>query len=118
MAENRRGWRGRICVCRVRRAAVIGCGVMGLTTARLLQDRGWNVTIYTKAMPLETTSSVAGGQWSPTSVFEEDAATAAFETQFKEAARIAHHNRRAISQWVLPDHAPEPPTGRGVRRSA
>lgn len=74
-----------------RRAAVIGCGIMGLTTARLLQDRGWNVTIYTKAMPLETTSSVAGGQWSPTSVFEEGAATKSFEAQFKEAARIAHH---------------------------
>ena len=74
-----------------RRAAILGAGIMGLTTARLLQDRGWTVTIYTKAMPAETTSNIAGGQWSPTSVFEEKRATAAFQAQLKEAARLAHH---------------------------
>ena len=74
-----------------RRAAVLGAGIMALTTARLLQDRGWAVTIYTKALPPHTTSNIAGGQWSPTSVFEESQATAAFQTQFKEAARLAHH---------------------------
>lgn len=74
-----------------RRAAVIGAGIMGLTTARLLQDRGWSVTIYTKAMPAETTSNIAGGQWSPTSVFEDNRASAAFQAQYKEAARLAHH---------------------------
>lgn len=74
-----------------RRAAVIGAGIMGLTTARLLQDRGWAVTIYTKALPPHTTSNIAGGQWAPTSVFEESRATAAFQAQFKEAARLAHH---------------------------
>jgi len=74
-----------------RRAAVVGAGIMGLTTARLLQDRGWTVTVYTKALPPHTTSNIAGGQWSPTSVFEESRATAAFQAQFKEAARLAHH---------------------------
>lgn len=72
------------------RAAVIGSGIMGLTTARLLQDRGWSVTIYTNAMPLATTSNIAGGQWSPTSVFEESRLTAAFAAQYKEAARLSH----------------------------
>jgi glycine/D-amino acid oxidase-like deaminating enzyme len=70
---------------------VVGAGIMGLTTARLLQDRGWTVTIYTKALPPHTTSNIAGGQWSPTSVFEESRSTAAFQAQFKEAARLAHH---------------------------
>jgi D-amino-acid oxidase len=74
-----------------RRAAILGAGIMGLTTARLLQDRGWSVTIYTKVMPAETTSNIAGGQWSPTSVFEENRATAAFQAQFKEASRLAYH---------------------------
>src|SRR5262245_41507434 len=74
-----------------RRAAVVGAGIMGLTTARLLQDRGWDVTIYTKDLPPHTTSNIAGGQWSPTSVFEESRSTAAFQAQFKEAARLAHH---------------------------
>jgi glycine/D-amino acid oxidase-like deaminating enzyme len=74
-----------------RRAAVLGAGVMGLTTARLLQDRGWSVAVYAKALPPHTTSNVAGGQWSPTSVFDTSLLTAAFEAQFKDAARIAHH---------------------------
>lgn len=74
-----------------RRAAVVGAGIMGLTTARLLQDRGWAVTIYSAALPPLTTSNIAGGQWAPTSVFEENRSTPAFQAQFKEAARLAHH---------------------------
>ena len=76
----------------IRRAAVIGSGIMGLTTARLLQDRGWSVTVYSKDFPPHTTSNIAGGQWSPTSVFDENRVTAEFLTQYKEAARLAHHS--------------------------
>jgi glycine/D-amino acid oxidase-like deaminating enzyme len=72
-------------------AAVIGSGVMGLTTSRLLQDAGWKVTIYTRDVLRHSTSNVAAGHWSPTSVFDESAATPAFEAQFKFAARISHH---------------------------
>lgn len=74
-----------------RTAAVIGAGVMGLTSARLLQDAGWQVTIYTRDPSRHTTSNVAAGQWGPTSVFEEDKVTPAFESQFKFACRIGHH---------------------------
>jgi glycine/D-amino acid oxidase-like deaminating enzyme len=74
-----------------RRAAVVGAGIMGLTTARLLQDRGWTVTMYAASLPPHTTSNIAGGQWAPTSVFEESRSTAEFQAQFKEAARLAHH---------------------------
>src|ERR1700761_6720611 len=35
--------------------AVLGCGAVGLATARLLQERGCRVTIYTKALPPNTT---------------------------------------------------------------
>jgi D-amino-acid oxidase len=45
--------------------AVLGCGAVGLATARLAQEAGFDVTIYTKAMPPETTSNIAGGQWFP-----------------------------------------------------
>lgn len=74
-----------------REAAVIGGGIMGLTSARLLQDAGWKVTIYTKNVARHSTSNVAGGQWAPTSVFDEKVATPAFESQFKWAAKISHH---------------------------
>jgi len=72
-------------------AAVIGMGIMGLTTARLLQEAGWRVTIYTRAPERHSVSSVGGGQWAPTSVFDEDVASEAFIAQYKWASRIAHH---------------------------
>src|SRR5688572_29238273 len=52
--------------------AVIGCGVMGLTTARLAQEAGFPVTIYTAALPPDTTSAVAGGQVSPFGHYSAD----------------------------------------------
>ena len=50
--------------------AVLGCGAVGLATARLAQEAGFEVTIYTKAMPPETTSNIAGGQWNPVTVYD------------------------------------------------
>ena len=79
-------------VGRERRAAVLGCGVVGLATARLLQRRGWAVTIYARDLPPRTTSSVAGGQWTPSSVFDRDEATPAFLKQFVDASRIAYRS--------------------------
>ena len=73
-----------------RRAAVVGCGVIGLSTARVLQDRGWRVTIYARALPPDTTSNVAGALWSPTSVYDAKALTPAFDAQHAEAARLSH----------------------------
>lgn len=73
-----------------RKCAVIGCGVMGLTTAVLLQRRGFRVTIYARDLPPQTTSNVAGGLWLPTSVYEEKEASPAFKAQFQRAARLSH----------------------------
>lgn len=69
----------------------MGSGIMGLTTARLLQDAGWAVTIYTRAPSRHSVSNVGGGQWAPTSVFDEKVASEAFIAQYKYASRIAHH---------------------------
>ena len=73
-------------------AAVIGCGVIGLATARTLQRRGLDVTIYAKDMPPETTSNIAGASWSPTSVIDHDHRTPAWDSQFERAARFAHRS--------------------------
>jgi len=70
---------------------VIGGGVMGLTSARLLQDAGWQVTIYTRDMARHTTSNVAGGEWGPYSVHDPKVSSAAFKSQLEFAIRIAHH---------------------------
>ena len=73
-----------------RDVAVIGCGVVGLASARLLQLMGKSVTIYAKALPPVTTSNVAGGLWKPFSVFDHDRATPAFRQQMDEATQFAY----------------------------
>ncbi len=89
-----------------RQCAVIGCGAVGLATARIMQRRGWGVTIYARDVPPHTTSNIAGGQWSPASVFDRGATTAAFDSQFEQAARLSHRyfqnmvgNRYAV-RWI------------------
>lgn len=72
------------------RCAVLGCGAVGLASARLMQDRGWDVTIYAKDLPPNTTSNIAGGQWSPTSVYDEARLTPAFSAQFASASTHAY----------------------------
>jgi D-amino-acid oxidase len=66
--------------------AVIGAGVMGLTTARLVQEAGFPVTVYAAALPPDTTSNVAGGQWHPFGHYREDAVTPEWREQFRRAA--------------------------------
>jgi D-amino-acid oxidase len=78
-------------------AAVIGCGVVGLSTARLLQQRGYAVTIYTKAMPPDTTSNVAGGLWNPTTVFDRERVTPEFRRQFGDAGRFAFRRYQSLA---------------------
>jgi glycine/D-amino acid oxidase-like deaminating enzyme len=45
--------------------AVLGAGVVGLTTARVLQERGFRARVYAREFPPHTTSDVAGAEWSP-----------------------------------------------------
>ena len=70
--------------------AVVGSGVMGLSTARLLQLRGADVTLYTNGLPPNTTSNVAGAQWWPFSVFDDSRRTEAFGQQYVEAAKFSY----------------------------
>ncbi len=42
---------------------VVGCGVIGLTSAIRLQEHGFNVTIITRDLPPNLTSAVAGAYW-------------------------------------------------------
>ena len=70
--------------------AVMGCGVIGLSTALLLQRKGYLVTIYAKDLPPETTSNIAGALWEPVSVYEESKAGSDFMTQFNLASKISN----------------------------
>ena len=79
--------------------AVIGAGAVGLATARLLQQRGRAVTIYARDLPPNTTSNIAGAQWSPTSV--SDSLNGPFGIRFEDASRRAHRHFQTL---VGPDY--------------
>ena len=80
----------------VHHCAVLGCGAVGLATTRLAQERGMQVTIYAAALPSETTSNVAGAQWWPSYVYDEDALTPAFRAQFVRAVHLAYHRFQTL----------------------
>jgi glycine/D-amino acid oxidase-like deaminating enzyme len=65
--------------------AVLGAGVMGLSTARLVQEAGFPVTFYAAALPPATTSNIAGGQFHPFGLYREDAVTPEWKAQFARA---------------------------------
>jgi glycine/D-amino acid oxidase-like deaminating enzyme len=74
-----------------RRAAVIGCGVVGLTTTRQLQRRGFDVTIYAMSVPPNTTSNMSLAAWTPTSGLVSQAQrTTEWDAQLRRAARLAY----------------------------
>ena len=80
-----------------RTAAVLGAGVVGLTTARQLQRRGFAVTVYAKELPPYTTSNQSLANWSPTSgIVRRDARTEAFDASFRQAATIAYEELQQL----------------------
>lgn len=80
-----------------RKAAVVGCGVAGLTTARQLQRRGFEVTIYAMSVPPNTTSNMSLAGWTPTSGLVDPARrTAVWDAQYRQAARIAYRQLQLL----------------------
>jgi glycine/D-amino acid oxidase-like deaminating enzyme len=74
-----------------RRAAVIGCGSVGLTCARQLQRRGFDVTIYAAAVPPNVTSNMSLAGFTPTSgLVEPDRRTPEWDAQYRRAADISY----------------------------
>ena len=80
-----------------RRAAVLGAGAVGLAAARQLQRRGFDVTIYTMAVPPDTTSNKAWGGFTPTSGLLSDDPSAEWSAQFRSAAEIAYNQLQLLT---------------------
>lgn len=74
-----------------RRAAVLGTGVVGLSTARVLQEAGVAVTLYTRELPLQTTSAVAGALWAPFSLLAAEHCT---DATARSLAEVCARSRR------------------------
>jgi glycine/D-amino acid oxidase-like deaminating enzyme len=73
---------------RERQIAVIGCGVIGLTSALLAQRAGLTARIYAKDLPPNTRSTFATGNWSPNSRYcSAEGATPEVAARWEEMAR-------------------------------
>jgi len=80
-----------------RRAAVIGCGIVGLTSARQLQRRGFDVTIYAKTVPPDTTSNMALAGFTPTSgLVDTEQRTPQWDEQFRRVAEISYRELQLL----------------------
>jgi glycine/D-amino acid oxidase-like deaminating enzyme len=107
-----------------RQAAVIGCGSVGLTCARQLQRRGFDVTIYAMAVPPYVTSNMSLAGFTPASgLVVNDQRTPAWDAQYRRAADISYRQLQLLAgphygvSWLdnyflteqIPPARPSPP---------
>ena len=79
------------------RVAVLGCGAPGLCTARTLQRRGYDVTIYAATVPPDTTSNMAWAGYTPASgLIEPERRTPAWDAQFRAAAEVSYRQLQVM----------------------
>jgi glycine/D-amino acid oxidase-like deaminating enzyme len=81
-----------------RQAAVIGCGSVGLTSARQLQRRGFDVTIYALAVPPNVTSNMSLAGFTPASgLVEQNRRTNEWDAQYRRAADISYRQLQLMT---------------------
>jgi D-amino-acid oxidase len=111
-----------------RRVAVIGCGSPGLSAARQLQRRGFDVTIYAMTVPPDTTSNMSLAGFTPTTaLIDKEHRSPAWDAQFLRVAEISYRElqlmvgRQYGVRWMDAYNATNDPTpgaggGRGGGR--
>jgi glycine/D-amino acid oxidase-like deaminating enzyme len=71
--------------------AVVGAGVIGLTTAILLQRQGFGVTVYAERAYPHTTSNASAATFYPSHVIDPERVTAEFSGRLESALRTSYH---------------------------
>ena len=71
------------------RVIVVGAGVIGLSCAIRLAEGGYDVAVFARDLPLETTSSVAAAIWYPYLSAPEDRVAGWSRTSYEEFAKLA-----------------------------
>jgi glycine/D-amino acid oxidase-like deaminating enzyme len=102
--------------------AVVGCGALGLTSARLAQQAGAKVTIYARDLLPQTRSSRATGSWTPNSrIALSNAVAPGFPALWEQMARTSFKTYRSylglpgepvewIDYYLLSDSQTDSPT--------
>jgi len=86
--------------------AVIGAGVIGLTSAIQLLEAGFPVTIFARVLPPQTTSDVAAAFWSPSATADQTGAKAwalASLAKFQELAADPATGIQIVNLYNLTD---------------
>ncbi len=103
-----------------RRVAVLGCGAPGLCSARQLQRRGFDVTIYAATVPPDTTSNMSLAGFTPTTALvTNERRTPAWDAQFLRAAEISYRELQLLVgrdygvYWIDTYNATDDPNRRG-----
>jgi D-amino-acid oxidase len=84
-----------------KKVAILGCGAVGLATARLLQQRGLEATIYARDLPPKTTSDIAGARWYPFDVFDKRTVSPEFLSLLWSVSRVAYD---AFTKMIGPEY--------------
>jgi glycine/D-amino acid oxidase-like deaminating enzyme len=79
--------------------AVLGAGVLGLTTAYCLLEQGYHVSVHARDFAPQLASNKAGGQWCPSYVEVEETDTA--QERFARMLRRSHaeFRKRMGAEW-------------------
>jgi D-amino-acid oxidase len=91
------------------RVTVVGAGVIGLTCAVRLAERGVAVDVLARDLPLETSSAVGGGLWLPATRDERELGWAATTLAELRAAEGASSGIRTAPGHLLDGSAGTPP---------
>lgn len=90
----------------IRNVAILGAGVIGLTTAYELLEKGYKVCIYSESWSPDLTSNVAPGIWSPLS-FPED---------MPQEKKILHQKLLQIAESRFLKSLGDNPEFKGIRK--
>lgn len=71
------------------RVIVVGAGVIGLSCAVRLAESGYDVAVFARDLPLETTSAVAAAIWYPFLSAPEDRVAAWSRASYEEFSKLA-----------------------------
>ena len=93
------------------RVIVVGAGVIGLSSAVRLAEAGYEVAVFARDLPLETTSAVAAAVWYPYLAAPRDKVAAWSKTTYDELARLAATEESVVLRGgveLLREKSPDP----------
>jgi glycine/D-amino acid oxidase-like deaminating enzyme len=103
-----------------RRIAVLGAGSPGVSAARQLQRRGYDVTIYAATVPPDTTSNMSWAGFTPTTaLISNERRTPEWDAMFVKAAEISYRQLQLMVgqdygvYWIDSYNATDDPNRQG-----